>query len=366
MHRMFFLLVSLSIFACPASFAEIYKYQDASGKWRFTDKKPVASKAQNIETLEQANKDTKEQTGDNTDAKDLATVLNEKYQPEKPIEKSSLAVVKIETVMGTGSGFFISEDGYIVTNLHVIRPTKASGEKTKKMLAGMKGQLDKDEVELTRWKSILKKEEARLKRFKKSIDGLAKKERAEHMQEYKDDKKDFEYNKKKIANFSKVHKERQREYESIRRDYNIMSSASSVSKQFKIYLKDNTKLIAKLVKVSKTYDLALLKLDGYKVPHIEIEKENNYQQGMQVYAIGSPLGMADHMTSGIITNVQKAKLIYDAKILPGNSGGPLVNTEGQVLGVTTQKIAKGSVMNDGFGVAISAKALKEELKLLKP
>lgn len=74
-------------------------------------------------------------------------------------------------------------------------------------------------------------------------------------------------------------------------------------------------------------------------------------QGAAVFAVGSPLGMRDSVTSGIVTRRTKDYLVTDARILPGNSGGPLMNSEGEVVGVNTLKFAQ-TAMAEGFGMAI--------------
>ena len=117
----------------------------------------------------------------------------------------------------------------------------------------------------------------------------------------------------------------------------------------KLSLKNGTKLSARLVKDSKQHDLALLKLDGYVTPFLNVASNTKNRQGAQVYAIGSPLGMKDFVTSGIITGVSSGKIVTDSQILPGNSGGPLVDPDGNVIGV-----------NDGFGLSVPINIVLKE------
>jgi S1-C subfamily serine protease len=93
--------------------AEVYKYQDEHGRWHFTDKPRLGNDAPITKA------DEKETT---TSYKDLAALLQEKYQPETPIDQASLAVVAITSPLAQGSGFFISDDGHIITNKHVVKP----------------------------------------------------------------------------------------------------------------------------------------------------------------------------------------------------------------------------------------------------
>ena len=72
---------------------------------------------------------------------------------------------------------------------------------------------------------------------------------------------------------------------------------------------------------------------------------------MPVFAVGSPLGLADNMTAGVVTRVRGDHIMTDAKILPGNSGGPLITETGKVIGINTLKLARNANA-EGFGLAI--------------
>ncbi len=77
--------------------------------------------------------------------------------------------------------------------------------------------------------------------------------------------------------------------------------------------------------------------------------------------MGSPLGLKDIVTSGIIIRTRSDQIVTDTQILPGNSGGPLTNEEGDVLGVNTQKLSSTqSVGSEGFGIVIPVKFIRQE------
>ena len=141
-----------------------------------------------------------------------------------------------------------------------------------------------------------------------------------------------------------------------------------VARQFKVILKDDTVLNAELVRISDKYDLALLKVDGHTMPHIQLASNNNVRQGHEVFAIGSPLGHTDYVTSGIITSLKRNQIVIDAQILPGNSGGPLLNVDGLAIGVNTWKLlSTKSIGSEGFGVAIPVqRVLTEFSDVLSP
>jgi serine protease Do len=104
-----------------------------------------------------------------------------------------------------------------------------------------------------------------------------------------------------------------------------------------------TILPARIVGMASEIDLALLKVDGVKLPALPLATYSQLRQGETVYAFGSPGGLRNTLTHGMVSAVARqidpdSPLIYiqtDAPINPGNSGGPLVNVRGQVVGVNT-------------------------------
>ena len=85
----------------------------------------------------------------------------------------------------------------------------------------------------------------------------------------------------------------------------------------------------------------------------------NEFQGMSVFAVGSPLGLADAMTKGVVTRVRRDHIMTDAKILPGNSGGPLITEDGKVIGINTLKLARNADA-EGFGLAIPVRVASQQ------
>jgi len=353
--------IVVSCLAFPAS-AEIYKYKDANGKWQFTDKPPKS--VQKVETLNYRG------TKKSVTVKDLAEKLTKKYNPTTTIEKTTLAVVSIETSLGSGSGFFVSSDGYIVTNKHVVRPTEFKAWKK------TSGNLDKAKKEIERFERKLKTRRAKLDKMKKELAAYKKDidqnnwsdkniAYAEY-QVYLDRYREMTEEHKKAK---KVLKKKKKALSSASYDFNSKSASAKFSRQFKVILKDGTKVRASLVKLSNKHDLALIKLDGHTTPFIDIAKRGSAAQGMEVYAIGSPLGLKDFVTSGIITGKRSDSIYTDTQILPGNSGGPLVDQKGKILGVNTQKLmSTQSIGSEGFGISIPVKFVVSEFSdyLKKP
>ncbi|WP_099974197.1 S1C family serine protease [Lactobacillus terrae] len=145
------------------------------------------------------------------------------------------------------------------------------------------------------------------------------------------------------------------------------------SDQIEIILKDGTKLTGKLIGSDATTDLAVIEIDGDKVPAIaSFGNSDSVQPADSVIAIGSPLGSeyATSVTQGIVSatnrtvqtqdqttgqTIGEATVIQtDAAINPGNSGGPLVNSNGQIIGINSMKLTSGTdgTSVEGMGFAI--------------
>ncbi len=133
---------------------------------------------------------------------------------------------------------------------------------------------------------------------------------------------------------------------------------------------DGSKHKAKIIGLDKKTDLAVLKLDDGKATfrYARLGDSEKMQVGDWVIAVGSPFGLQSTVTAGIIS--AKARQIgqgpfddflqTDAAINPGNSGGPLVNMQGEVIGINTAIVAGGSGI--GFAIPINmAKKVYTEL-----
>ena len=117
-----------------------------------------------------------------------------------------------------------------------------------------------------------------------------------------------------------------------------------------------------LVIESDKYDLALLKLDKFKTPCIEIGDPSKAALGEQVFAIGSPLSIElnNSVSSGVLSAFRGHIIQTDAAINPDNSGGPLITKEGKVIGINTGIIRDENA--EGLGFAININTAIEELR----
>ncbi|MDS0528112.1 trypsin-like peptidase domain-containing protein [Clostridium sp. SHJSY1] len=155
------------------------------------------------------------------------------------------------------------------------------------------------------------------------------------------------------------------------------------SSEVKVLLSDGNEVAAKVINTDEQQDLAMIKLaDGTKVPGVaELGDSDALYPGEDVIAIGTPLSknFAQTMTKGIISAVNRevqssesgntAKVIQtDAAINSGNSGGPLVNTKGQVIGINSMKMSSSATGSEatieGMGFSIPINEAKSRLESL--
>jgi serine protease Do len=131
-------------------------------------------------------------------------------------------------------------------------------------------------------------------------------------------------------------------------------------------------LEAKLVGVDQLSDVAVLKINMENLPALQFADSSQLKQGEIVFAFGSPLGLENSVTMGVISATERQidpdnPAIYiqtDAPINPGNSGGPLVDVDGKVVGINTFILSE-SGGNEGLGFAIPSNVVKNIYEQLR-
>jgi serine protease Do len=140
----------------------------------------------------------------------------------------------------------------------------------------------------------------------------------------------------------------------------VVLPASTADGSLQAILSARTNLApARVVGVARDVDLALLKVENVRLPALSLAAYRNIHQGEVVLAFGSPEGLRNTVTLGVVSSVARqtdpdSPMVYiqtDAPINPGNSGGPLVNVDGEVVGINTFILSQ-SGGNEGLGFAI--------------
>lgn len=122
---------------------------------------------------------------------------------------------------------------------------------------------------------------------------------------------------------------------------------------------------AQIVGIDRETDLAVLKISKTDLPVLELGDSDQVKKGQLVFAFGSPLGLENSVTMGVVSSIARQlrpedPMIYiqtDAPINPGNSGGPLVDTGGRVVGINTL-IFSQSGGSEGIGFAAPSNIVK--------
>ena len=266
-------------------------------------------------------------------AEGLAGKLAAAFPASNGLEQARNATVFIKTPWGSGSGFFVTANGYIVTNRHVVEVDAKSVQAGKQKLDELVAQLDRERRNIERWEEQLK--------------------RVTDQQVRKDAEEELRQRRENLAKYTALHKEATEQNQK-------MSRGASPS-DTKVILIDGSELSVQTIKMSDNTDLALLSVDCYNAPFLRpVSGNRHFGQGQKVYSIGNPMGLRHTMTSGIISGYREHKgrkfIQTDAPINPGNSGGPLIDEQGGLIGINTMVLRDAQ----GIGFAVPFQEVKTE------
>ena len=147
-------------------------------------------------------------------------------------------------------------------------------------------------------------------------------------------------------------------------NHHVVEDAIEGGLDVTVMLYDETARDARIVGYDEDNDLALLKIDAYGLNAAQLGESGELTVGQLVYAVGNPLGELSYsMTSGIVSatdrtittesNVAMNVFQIDAAVNSGNSGGPVYNSLGQVIGIVSAKYSSAGVEGLGFAIPIS-------------
>jgi putative serine protease PepD len=136
-------------------------------------------------------------------------------------------------------------------------------------------------------------------------------------------------------------------------NYHVVESVWLKGGERKVSIEHNEKLFsAKIVGVDKDKDVAHLETDE-KVPGLAVA-QGTVAPGQPIVVVGAPLGLESSVTTGVVSAFRKLEgetdpyVQFDAPINPGNSGGPVINAQGEVVGIASAKMRNA----EGIGLAI--------------
>jgi serine protease Do len=142
-------------------------------------------------------------------------------------------------------------------------------------------------------------------------------------------------------------------------NHHVVDGASEVI----VHLTDRRELKAKVIGSDPTSDVAVLKVDAANLPTLSLSDSRNLKPGQWVLAIGSPFGFDHSVTAGVVSGLGRPSLDSSQRYVPfiqtdvainrGNSGGPLLNTSGEVVGINSQIFSNsGGYMGVSFAIPI--------------
>jgi serine protease Do len=341
--------------AAPAG-AEIYRYQ-VDGVWYYTDT-PPAGLPDNAQVLPGS-------AGVTQLPPEGQQPLLADYPANNAIEKAAAGTVAVQSALGYGSGFFISSGGHIITNKHVIRTNHDQCDRAEDHFTQTEERIADVEKQFSREEKRLHNFNTRLKALKDAAQAETHPSRKQaYEQDYAENLKVYQDWQARLDQQRRLFETEKRQFRSNRHDYDYNRSVADLSQSFTITLVDNTQWYARLVAVSTRHDLALLKIDGCRVPSLTPSTGRRMIQGEAVYAIGNPVKLQNSVTSGIFSGYEQGFLQTNAQIYPGNSGGPLVNAAGEVVGINTFK--QLTYKFEGLGFAIPIQTALEEFRTYLP
>ncbi|MEO8507936.1 MAG: trypsin-like peptidase domain-containing protein, partial [Betaproteobacteria bacterium] len=148
----------------------------------------------------------------------------------------------------------------------------------------------------------------------------------------------------------------------------VVDGASEVT----VKLTDRREFTAKVIGTDKRTDIALIKIEAKNLPALDMSVKPAVKRGEWVIAIGSPFGFENSVSAGVVSGVHRALpngqmvpfIQTDVAVNPGNSGGPLLNAAGQVVGVNSQIYSRsGGYMGLSFAIPVDvAMKVADQLK----
>src|SRR3989344_4901984 len=145
-------------------------------------------------------------------------------------------------------------------------------------------------------------------------------------------------------------------------NYHVIQNGERI----RILHKDNKIIDAEVMAIDRLRDLALLKMEG-EYNYLELANSDELQVGRKVIAIGNPLGLSFTVTEGIISGLKREGpngiqeyIQTDVSLNPGNSGGPLLDTKGRVIGINNFKIGGA----EGLGFALESNSIRQSINAI--
>lgn len=335
------LMLNATLFAEPQSeYESVYRWQDEFGRWHFTNdiQQPPADaiggdRMKATTVLESQWK--------NRDPVDLTTALKEQLKPNSPLEVAMLAVVSIQTSMARGVGFFVNNEGYIVTLATVVRPERHPPE----ALQVLNSLVDAQQQAKAAWdleKNALSGIQHRVSALKKRRDEAVGREKRDITEILSAEQRVLLAQIATARQAKHHYHEKRTQFERANTQLSIDINRSKLKQTFPVILADGRRHMTDLITIDQKSGLAILRLHGYITPKLTINMNASLTHGMSLYLIRPPqddnmtgYGTAKttrHASVLPVTVIQKTKghVRLDQALAAADGGAPLLTSSGQL------------------------------------
>jgi serine protease Do len=316
--------------------AAIYKYQRPDGSWCYTD--DPAELPDQVTTMPESGTPAGSAAG----GVDLEAALAARLAPRTPIEAAVMGTLVVHSLFGRGTGFFVSPQGHILTNRHVIQTTDQPKAQYDAYAEQVEAAAADGEADLRAEERGLREARVELQQVRDQMPPAIYSQRL----------RSLEAREASVAQRRRELRSQRDAIRSSRQSVAYANSLDHLNRSFKITLADKSEHFAYLVAASDQLDLALLKLDGFRTPYLKAADFRDIPMGNVVYAVGNPIDLSHSVARGVLSGTEAGYIQTDAKIYPGNSGGPLLSEDGRVIGVNTLKRITRKFEGLGFAIPI--------------
>jgi S1-C subfamily serine protease len=258
------------------------------------------------------------------------------------LESARQATVLIKTGIGTGSGFIVDDFCHVITNRHVV---DTDGNRVANAIV-------QDPETVSRMAAAQQQLLASISREQQLLAAIG-------------NAPDMNSERLKLQEHIQLMQRQLADLPGYLKQVVTRAVDNTAHAGFTVTLLDGSEYTGLHAQLSDSLDLALFELPASHCPHVAIGQSVGLSVGARLYTIGSPLGLAYTVTSGIFSGERQMgtqrMLQTDAPINPGNSGGPLLNEGGAVIGINTLGV-RGA---QGLGFAIPIEAALEEFPAVK-
>jgi len=316
--------------------ATIYKFQRPDGSWCYTD--DPAELPDQATTVPESGGPPEGAAG----GVDLAAALTAHLAPRTPIEAAVAGTLVVQSLFGRGTGFFVSPQGHILTNRHVIQTTDQPKAQYDAYAEQVEAAAADGEADLRAEERGLKEARAELQQVREQMPPALYDQRLRAL----------ESREASVGQRRRWLRGQRDAIRDSRQNVAYANSLDHLNRSFRITLADKSEHFAYLVAASDQLDLALLKLDGFRTPCLQAADFRTIPVGSTVYAVGNPIDSSHSVARGVLSGTEAGYIQTDAKIYPGNSGGPLLSEDGRVIGVNTLKRITQKFEGLGFAIPI--------------